>query len=137
MLAPVQKNRARLRHPLPFLDRRGVVQRFPAQHHARFKPPNNYGRFLQSTALKHDQMIAFKLHQLLRHKGYSTLRRCLRVLQNPPACAALRRAISFPCHCKTVVGFGSPYSKLQPHPVALIAASFRLYIMVSMRGAHS
>ena len=30
---------------------------------------------------------AFKVHEPLRHKGYNTLRRCLRVRQNPPAYA--------------------------------------------------
>ena len=85
------------------------MQRYPTQRHARFKPPNIYGIFLRPTVFKHDQTIAFKLHQLLRHKGYNTLRLCLRVLQNPPAYTTMRRAISFPCHCKTVIGFGSPF----------------------------
>ncbi len=47
---------------------------------------------------KHDAACAFKVHEPLRHKGYNTLRRCLRVRQNPPAYAAMGRAISFPCH---------------------------------------
>jgi len=58
---------------------------------------------------KHDVGLAFKLHQLLRHKGYNALRRYLRIRQNPPACALRPRTLSFTCHCPSVVGFSSPY----------------------------
>ncbi|CAI8926871.1 hypothetical protein EMIT0P294_30384 [Pseudomonas sp. IT-P294] len=49
-------------------------------------------------ARKPNPESAFKVHEPLRHKGYNTLRRCLRVRQNPPAYAAMGWAISFPCH---------------------------------------
>jgi hypothetical protein len=51
----------------------------------------------------------FKLHKPLRHKPYNALRRYLRVRQNPPAYTTMARAISFPCHCPSVVGFSSPH----------------------------
>jgi hypothetical protein len=49
-------------------------------------------------AIKHLQIPTFKLHDPLRHPGYSSLRRCLRVRQNPPAYTAIRLAISFLGH---------------------------------------
>jgi len=57
---------------------------------------------------KHNAVITFKAHKPLRHPPYNTLRRYLRVRQNPPAYTAMGRAISLACHCKTVIGFGSP-----------------------------
>ncbi len=45
---------------------------------------------------KRNSASAFKVHEPLRHKGYNTLRRCLRVRQNPPAYAAWRGLYRFP-----------------------------------------
>jgi hypothetical protein len=45
---------------------------------------------------KHSSVTTFKVHEPLRHKGYNTLRRCLRVRQNPPAYAAWRGLYRFP-----------------------------------------
>jgi hypothetical protein len=76
---------------------------------------------------KHDSASAFKLHNPLRPKGYNALRRCLRLLQNPPAYAAMGRGISFACHCKTVIGFGSPLldSRMTtPYAVSILRLSF-------------
>ncbi len=86
---------------------------------------------------KRDLAITFKLHQLLLQKAYNALRRCLRVLQNPPAYTAIGWAISFPCHCKTVIGFGSPL-RYRAQGATLFSPIFvaELY-MVGMRGAHS
>ena len=76
---------------------------------------------------KHNLASLFKLHNPLRHKGYNALRRCLRVRQNPPAYTTIDRAISFPCHCKTVIGFGSPVLVVQPTVVEISRS-----IMVAM-----
>ncbi len=43
-----------------------------------------------------------------RPPGYPTLRHCLQLRQNPPACAPCLWALSFSCHCPSVVGFSSP-----------------------------
>jgi hypothetical protein len=86
---------------------------------------------------KRHPVTAFKTHKPLRHPPYNTLRRYLRVRQNPPAYTAMGRAISLACHCKTVIGFGSPrrYRRMAPpYSVSLFAAVF---YMVDMRGAHS
>jgi len=71
---------------------------------------------------------AFKLHEPLRHTAYNTLRRYLRVRQNPPAYAAMGRDISFACHCKSVIGFGSPlrYRRMAP-PYAVSFCGCVLY----------
>jgi hypothetical protein len=46
-------------------------------------------------ARKPNPESAFKVHEPLRHKGYNTLRRYLRVRQNPPAYAAWRGIYRF------------------------------------------
>ena len=43
-----------------------------------------------------------------RPPSYPTLRHCLQLRQNPPACAPCPWALSFSCHCPSVVGFSSP-----------------------------
>ena len=40
--------------------------------------------------------------------SYESLRHCLQLRQNPPACAPCPWVLSFPCHCPSVVGFSSP-----------------------------
>ena len=40
--------------------------------------------------------------------SYESLRHCLQLRQNSPACAPCLRVLSFPCHCPSVVGFSSP-----------------------------
>lgn len=64
-------------------------------------PADSHQSFMRLT-------YAFKDTMCYVISGYNTLRRYLRVRQNPPACAAWYRAISFAGHCKTVIGFGRP-----------------------------
>jgi hypothetical protein len=92
-----------------------VLRPCPAHCVERSQPNKSARRNHHRQWLNGTSGLAFKLHQLLRHKGYNTLRRCLRVRQNPPAYTAMGWAISFPCHCKTVMGFGSPSRILLRH----------------------
>ena len=39
---------------------------------------------------------------------HASLRLCLQLRQNSPACAPCPGVLSFPCHCPSVVGFSSP-----------------------------
>ncbi len=40
--------------------------------------------------------------------SYASLRLCLQLRQNPPACAPCPRVLLSSCHCPSVVGFSSP-----------------------------
>ncbi|MDR6961642.1 hypothetical protein J2W43_005656 [Pseudomonas brassicacearum] len=40
---------------------------------------------------------------------HTSLRRCLQLRQNPPACAPCPWVLSSSCHCPSVVGFSSPW----------------------------
>ncbi len=51
-----------------------------------------------------------------RPPSYASLRHCLQLRQNPPACAPCRRALSFPCHCPSVVGLGGPVHERRNSP---------------------
>lgn len=39
--------------------------------------------------------------------GYKSLRRCLRLRQNPPACALWASCVTWFRHCSSVIGFSS------------------------------
>ncbi len=83
---------------------------------------------------KHHAVSAFKLHEPLRHTAYNTLRRYLRVRQNPPAYAAMGRDISFACHCKSVIGFGSPlrYRRMAPPYAVFLRLRFIWWTCVGL-----
>jgi hypothetical protein len=70
-------------------------------------------------------------------KGYKTLRRSLRVRQNPPACAPYPCAISFSFHCPSVVGFSSSVGISKVHEQPSSQVVLLLHLMVVVRRAHS
>ncbi|MCP1453376.1 hypothetical protein J3D49_000930 [Pseudomonas kilonensis] len=47
--------------------------------------------------------------------SYTSLRHCLQLRQNPPACAPCPWALLSSCHCPSVVGFSSSVSHLRLH----------------------
>lgn len=70
----------------------------------------------------------FKVHEPLRHKGYNTLRRCLRVRQNSPAYAVRKGLYRFPVTEETVIGFGSPLrNRRMASPYAVPYLGLRFY----------
>ncbi len=48
--------------------------------------------------------------------SYESLRHCLQLRQNPPACAPCPWVLSFPCHCPSVVGLGGPVHERRNSP---------------------
>jgi len=85
---------------------------------------------------KHDWVFRFKPHKALLHKGYNTLRRCLRVRQNPPAYAAWRGLYRFPVTEKWLGLVARFELWLLRHLQCCLSFEVQL-CMVGMRGAHS
>jgi len=87
-------------------------------------------------AHKRNSASAFKVHEPLRHKGYDSLRRCLRVRQNPPAYAAWRGLYRFPVTQKWLGLVARFELWLLRHLQCCLFSEVQL-CMVGMRGAHS
>jgi hypothetical protein len=91
-----------------------------------------------SSSTEHPTQIAKKplsysphLHLL---SSYASLRLCLQLRQNPPACAPCPGVLLSSCHCPSVVGFSSP-DDIRLHESHQLG--FRLHSMVAVRMAPS
>ena len=71
---------------------------------------------------------------LHRPSSYASLRLCLQLRQNPPACAPCPGALLSSCHCPSVVGFSSP-DDIRLHESHQLG--IRLHSMVAVRMAPS
>jgi hypothetical protein len=67
--------------------------------------------------------------------SYESLRHCLQLRQNPPACAPCSWVLSFPCHCPSVVGFSSPRFSARCMSYPLRQVFQFLSLMVAVRRA--
>ena len=67
--------------------------------------------------------------------SYTSLRHYLQLRQNPPACAPCPWALSFSCHCPSVVGFSSPRFSARCMSSPLRQVFQFLSLMVAVRRA--
>ena len=66
---------------------------------------------------------------LHRPSSYASLRLCLQLRQNPPACAPCPGALLSSCHCPSVVGFSSP---VHISVVQALSVRYRPVLMVAV-----
>ena len=84
--------------------------------------PKKAGTFLQKTAAPPSKSTlpgpeSWALRRLVYSPSatlppsYTSLRHCLQLRQNPPACAPCPWLLSFPCHRPSMVGLAARYTK--------------------------